>query len=403
MEPGRTEASGQGDVPRPRSRRIAIITGLVLVASLAACTGKGTGSQTASLSPTQEPTPSATPFDVVSAFVGKLANGLTADATVSGTVDVGAIHGTLEGSYTFGADGNYAFELTTIVRESRSVSRSIVVNGTTYSRADNGPWLEEAAATSGGSQTGGFEQLTAQLASVRDMGIVTFAGRQVHSLQAPGGLALPASSLGISNPDVHDPHASVGFYAQDDGTPAGMTLSMTWTQGSGSAAQDAKMVMDLAFANFGGAISVQAPDDVWKVYTSKQQHFTVAYPGDWLVKGEAVSVSFTAPDQSAYMWIGLGAESKQLDQKAWTNDVLAGATNEFGVRADARLPVTVAGVATTAYQFHFKSDGHPVFFMDAPLVRAGKGYELQWVSMPGYEQDDIARFQSFLASFSFTP
>jgi hypothetical protein len=357
----------------------------------------------ASLSPTPQPTASATPFDVVSAFVGKLAGGLTADATVSGTIDVGSAHGTLEGSYTFGTDGNYAYELTTIVGESRSVSRGVVVNGTTYSRNENGPWLQEAPAASGGAKAGGFEQVTSQISSVRDMGIVTFGGSQVHSLQAPGGLTVPASALGISDPNVHDPHASVGFYAYDDGTPAGMTLTISWTQGSGSTAQDAKMVMDLVFSNPGGAISVQAPADVWQVYTSKQQHFTVAYPGDWTAKGDAVSVSFTAPDQSGYLWIGLGAESKQLDQKAWTNDVVAGATNEFGVRADAKLPVTVAGVATTAYEFHFKSEGHPVFFMDAPLVRSGKGYELQSVSMAGYEADDVARFQTFLASFSFTP
>ena len=402
MEPGRTDASGQGGVPKPGSRRIAVVTGFLLVASLAACSGAGKGSSTASLSPTPQPTASATPFDVVSAFVSKLASGLTADATVSGTIDVGSVHGTLEGSYTFGTDGNYAYELTTIVGESRSVSRGTVVNGTTYSRSENGPWLQEAPAASGGAQTGGFQQVTAQIPSVRDMGIVTFGGSQVHSLQAPGGLTVPASALGISDPDVHDPRATVDFYAYDDGTPAGMTLTISWTQGSAGAAQDAKMVMDLVFNNPGGAISVQAPDDVWQVYTSKQQHFSVAYPGDWTAKGDAVSVSFTAPDDAAFMWIGLGVESKQIDQKTWAADVLSGATSEFGVRSDGKLAVVVGGVTTTAYEFHAKMNGQPAFFMDAPVVRAGKGYELQWVSMPGYEADDIARFQTFLASFSFT-
>ncbi|MDP9251012.1 MAG: hypothetical protein M3O78_06555, partial [Chloroflexota bacterium] len=323
MEPGRTEASGQGGVPKPGVRHIAFIAGLVLVACLTGCAAAGKGSHSTSLSPTQEPTPSATPFDVVSAFVGKLADGLSAEATVSGTIDVGSVHGTLGGSYTFGTDGNYAYEITTIVGESQSVSRGVVLNGTTYSRDANGPWLQEAPATSGGAQSGGFEQLTAQVSSVRDTGIVTFGGSQVHSLQAPGGLTVPASALGISDPNVHDPHASVDFFAFGDGTPAGMALTMTWTQGSAATAQDAKMVMDLAFTTFGSTIVVQPPNDVWQAYTSKQQHFTVAYPGDWQAKGDAVSVSFTAPDQSAYMWIGLGAESKQLDQKAWTNDVVA--------------------------------------------------------------------------------
>ena len=51
-----------------------------------------------------------------------------------------------------------------------------------------------------------------------------------------------------------------------------------------------------------------------------------------------------------------------------------------------------------------EAKGGPIHKLDVKLlVRAGKGYELQWVSMSGYEKDDIARFQTFLASFSFTP
>jgi len=399
MGPGRTGTSGQGRVPKPVSWHIACVMGLALVTSLAACGG---ASPVPSLSPTQEPSPSATPIDLVSVFVGRLANGLTASSTVSGTLDVGSIHGTLEGSYTFGTAGAYSYQITTIVGESRSISRGVTVNGTSWSRAENGPWLQDAAAASGSTGTNAFAQMTEHLPSLRDTGVVTLAGHQVHSLQAPGGLSVPASALGISDPDVHDPKASVSFYAQDDGTPAGMAFSMTWTQGSGDGAQDARMDMILAFTTFGTPITVQPPDDVWQVYSSKEQHFSVAYPGDWQADGNAVSVSFAAPDNSAGIWIGLGAESAALDQKTWAAAVLSGATQEFGVRSDASLPLVVAGVSTTAYEFHGKSNGQSVFFMDVPLTRDGEGYELQWIGIPGYEPADIGRFKTMLATFAFT-
>ena len=75
--------------------------------------------------------------------------------------------------------------------------------------------------------------------------------------------------------------------------------------------------------------------------------------------------------------------------------------------ANARPASTVpmispARFSTTAYEFHGKSNGQSVFFMDVPLTRDGEGYELQWIGIPGYEPTDIGRFKTMLATFAFT-
>lgn len=386
-------------IPHPGTRPGMVATLAMVALLLAAC---GAGGRQAATTPTSSaaPTASPTPPDVVSAFVGKLSNGLTADATLTGTIEVGQVNGTLAGTYVFGTNGDFSYQITTTIGGSQQVSRGVRVASTRYSRDGDGPWLTTAPSASASGEPGPAD-LFSHLAMLQDAGVVTHGGDRVHLLRAPGGLTVPPAALGLTDPSLVDPHATVDFYAQDDGTPAGMTVTATWSQGAAGATLAGKAVMDLTFSSVGYPITVTAPDDVWTQFESVPQHFTVDHPGAWGYKADAVSASFAAPDDSAGVWIGLGAEAKGLDQQTWNRAVLAGATKEFG-RSDGSLTVTVAGIATTAYEFHGTSNGQAVFFMDVPVVRSGKGYEIQWYSLPGYEQDDIATFKTVLATFAFT-
>jgi hypothetical protein len=283
MAPGRTSVSGQESVLKPGSRRLLLVGGLILATVMTACAAPGSATPSASTAPSEEPTPSSTPFDVVSAFVGELADGVLGRATISGTLEVGSIHATLGGSYAFGLDNATRYEVTTTIGDSRTISRTIAVAGTTYTQQGEGPWLVQEPGSGGGSS--GIEAAFAQIARLKDVGIVTWNGREVHSLQVPGGLTVPPAALGIADPSVQDPHAVVGFYALDDGTPAGMEMTMTWTQETGGAAVTGKMVMDVVFVHLGTAADIEPPEDVWQSYTSKTMNFSVAYPGRLVCRG----------------------------------------------------------------------------------------------------------------------
>jgi hypothetical protein len=401
MAPGRTSVSGQESVLKPGTRRSALVAGLILAASLTACAGPGNGSPSASASTSVEPTPSSTPFDVVSAFVGDLANGVLGQAAVSGTLDVGTVHATLGGTYAFGRNGAYQYEITTTIGGTRSISRGVTVNGTTYTMDGSGPWLRQVPEASDPGGGNPWDDMAGRLALLRDVGVVTWHGRPLHSLQVPGGLDVPAAALAM-DPSVASPHAVLGFYALDDGTPAGMEMTTTWTQGPPDAAVSGRMVMDLVFAHFGVAATVAAPEDVWQSYASKTLSFSVAYPGGWSADAsDAKSVSFNAPDESALLLIQLDQEDPQLDQASFEADVLSSVTGQFGVRSEADFPLVVAGVSVRAYEFHVSWDGDPTFIIVAPLVLDGRGYDLVSISMPGYEEDDRAGFQTFLATLAF--
>ena len=398
MGPEQQGESQVGCVPHG-PRRGPAATGLVLLALLlAACSGAGargaSPSPSASANPT--PSPSSTPVDVVSAFVGKTANGIRAQSSVSGTIDVGTVHGTIEGAYTFGADGSYEYELTTRIGDARSTSSGIVVNGETYAKDGAGPWLLKPAGQPGSSSAP--EGRWGDLGSLRDTGVVTRAGTQVHALRAPGGLEVPASALGISNPAMRNADGRIDFYALADGTPAGMTMTVTWQQGTAAAPTAGRIVMDFDFVPGTGSATVAPPDEVWKTFSSKRG-YAIAYPADWQPRQDKDGDYFDAPDTSTTLQVA--SMKTALSQRQWQADSAADITHWLNVRSDGAVAVSVAGIATQAVEYHGKLDGDPIFFVDVPLVHKGVGYDLYWFAIPGYEADDIAQLKTFLASFAF--
>jgi hypothetical protein len=108
-----------------------------------------------------------------------------------------------------------------------------------------------------------------------------------------------------------------------------------------------------------------------------------------------------APDESAVIVMGIDQEDPNLDQASFEADLLAGFTDHFGVRADAVVPLVVAGASIHAYEFHVTWDGDPTFVIFAPVVVDGKGYQIAALSMPGYEDDDRAAFRTFLNTVAF--
>jgi hypothetical protein len=209
--------------------------------------------------------------------------------------------------------------------------------------------------------------------------------------------------MGITDPTIIDPQATLELYAEDDGTLAAMTMTMTWTQATGaSTSLDARMVMDFAFTNVGGIVTVSAPSDVWQVFKSKRLPFTIAYPGDWEAPADPNGDVFRTADDSVEVWIYGSSVPNVKTQRDWIFMVAAGTTRQTGLRSDGGFAVNVGGVTTSAAEYHGTIDKQATFLVMVPVFHGGKGYEIQWYSTPGYETEDIAKLKTFLASFAFT-
>ncbi len=373
------------------------VAGLLLII-LASCGGASSTPPAAAASVK----PSPTPFDVAGAFVKKMTSGaFTARSTVTGTIDEGPVHGTLDGTYTF-SSGDYHYEINISVPGTRLTTHGTHIAGLTYKQEGSGPWLASTASP-GGPAPGDLASQLTKVTSVTDVGLETKAGRQLHHLRPPGGLTIPPSSMGITDPDVRDATATVEIYAQDDGTLGALTMTMTWTQATtGGASVDAKMVLDFAFTNVGDVVTVTAPADVWQVFTSRRLPYTMAYPTDWATPSDPDGDFFRTADDSTEVWVYAASVPKGTTQTDVVLQVTTGVARSLNLRSDGRFAVEVGGVATTAYEYHGTINKLPTFFVIVPLLHAGKGYEIQWYSMPGDETADRGTLKEFLASFAFT-
>jgi hypothetical protein len=277
------------------------------------------------------------------------------------------------------------------------------VAGLTYKQDGYGPWLQSLAGSTAGPAPADLGSVLTQIGAVQDVGIETVAGRRLHHLRPPGGVSIPPSAMGITDPKVVDPQATLELYAEDDGTLPAMTMTMTWIQATGATTTvAARMVMDFAFSNVGGVVTVTAPADVWQVFKSKRLPYTMAYPGDWATPPESDGDFFRTADDSAEVWIYASTVSKTMTQREWALDLATAVSRNLGLRSDGGFGVDVGGVTTSAAEYHGKIDQQATFFMVVPVLHGGKGYEIQWYSTPGYETIDIAKFKTFLASFGFT-
>ena len=377
------------------------LAGMILVA-LASCASGAATSKPSASSPSVGPSP--TPFDVAQAFIRKMTGGkFSAHSTVTGTVQVGTEQGTLDGTYAFAPTGDYHYEITISAPGTRQVTQGTSVAGLIYKQEGYGPWLQSPPGATGGPAPADIGRVLMGIAAVQDVGVEPKAGRQLHHLRPPGGLSIPPSAMGITDPTIIDPQATLELYAEDDGTLAAMTMTMTWTQVTGaSTSLDARMVMDFAFSNVGGIVTVSAPSDVWQVFTSKHYPYKVAYPGDWDAPTDSQADYFTASDDSAEMWIMSIPSPKGLTASQWASLSNADVVKQMGTRADGKFAVVISGLHATATEYHGKLNGRQTFRVVVPLMHGGRAYDLQWFAIPGYEQDDIAQLKQFLASFAFT-
>jgi hypothetical protein len=128
---------------------------------------------------------------------------------------------------------------------------TIDVGGNTYLRDNNGPWTKTADKADATTITGVVSKI-----GLTDKGTQSHFGQQLHRLDSTKGV--PPSLLFSDTTGITNPSVSLTFWAKDDGTPAGMTMTATYTQASSGSTDDVTMLLEISFDSLSG-VSINPP------------------------------------------------------------------------------------------------------------------------------------------------
>lgn len=364
---------------------------------------------TACGSPSPSATPSPTPvaIDVAETFADALLDpGFTATADISGSIAVGLTEGEISGSAELAGPDTFQ-ELTFALPGVDTTSAVLTVDGETYSRTGDGPWVRQATPSSDSTLQG---QFLALLADLRDEGVAEVDGRSLHHLVPSDEADLDAAAFGISDPTITDFTGMVDFYATPEGEPVVLRFTLTWTQ----ADQDAEMVLQYDL-NVRAEPQLAAPDEPWIAYTSSRFSYAIAYPEAWLANEFDATDEFRAYD-AFYSLTGTPGIDGEVQVYLYpseevspysASDWFAGAgeilTTTFGVEVEFTEPITVAGIASRYFSLHYVQDEVETFFQEAVIYTTTRAWDVDWYSDAGDEEADRAAFDQFLTTFTPNP
>jgi hypothetical protein len=149
-----------------------------------------------------------------------------AEGPVTGTITadtiLGARSGTVAGSFKVrGADS--AYSITAKLLGLTESADYVVVDGQAYSRSNGGQWTQTTA-------SGRMLQILVASLLLRDAGVETRFDRPLHHLTVDNVAAIDLTAFGIAPGSRENLTVGLSFWAQTDGTPAGMTIEASFDQ-----------------------------------------------------------------------------------------------------------------------------------------------------------------------------
>jgi hypothetical protein len=386
-----------------RMKDVPAILGAFLVAGVAACTGGASqppqspaGSASASAPPVGSASPSQG-VDVAAAFIERMALMRSGTLDVGGTFTFGPLGGDVSGEMAF-SGSNSRSSMTISLAGNDQVQESVRIGDESWTRTQPGPWLvDETPPTS--DTLGEFLKT---LLAVEDLGIETRGGRDLHHLGVPSGSEISPAAIGIDTELMKDPRVALDFYAGPDGTPVIMVFEVGWSQDAGGQDLPAEMTLDFAFAGLDDSLTIEPPDDVWQTYASDAAGYSMAHPGDWTVESKGGEDAYLI-DGQPYVYVYSQTLPRGMGTTGFHEELVRGYRRDFGTPADADEEVQLGGQPARRLVYHFTNDnGVDVALVDYLLVNGRTGYEviLATAAGPG-EEDDIALFETFVATFKF--
>jgi hypothetical protein len=347
--------------------------------------------------PTTAPSPTVAAVDVVPLFVKAMQSLGSGALSMDGSATVGNIKVTVTGTNAFDGPDSQG-KLTTTVGGVGTTVETIQVAGKAYSKTGDGPWLP-APTPKGNDLAKSLKNSGA--GSFTDKGTKTRDGKLVHELVASSGSAFDPSVFLGSATGVSNVAGTTSFYCLDDGTPAGATIALTWTQAAGGQTLDASMTFELGFSGLGTAQSIRAPEDVWQRFNADKRGYSIAYPSNYDHTTRQGYDYFIGPHESLYF-------ASRTDNEGYTLNVLAreeieSAKSTFYTKAVSNEDFKVAGVPARLLSGKGTNEtfGGKVVFYEAIFEKGKFAYVVAWISRLGNEAADLAVFKQAMATFQF--
>lgn len=395
-------------MPTHTTRRLAMMAvTVILTVGLASCGGAASPSASSSAdasdaAATTTASPTASPIDIAEAFATKVRGSLTFSAELSGYVRVGGVEGEMSGELQ--AVGGDVHNLTVITFPGLppQETETIAVDGKSYKRTAQGYWLQ----SEGGAGGSGTDPVSMALSNADDLEVVgteEHDGETLHRIESNDPPDITPETLNITDPSVTDFAAEVAFLAKDDGTPAGIVFTASWTQGPADAPVPAEF--ELRYMTVDRIGEIEAPDDPWALYRSAELGYQMAYPADWDVTFEPAAAEF--PESDLYF----GPVDGQVDVIRYTD--LGGAlanewfrasadflTTTFGTAPEVLATLSLAnGLEAQILAGHYTEGALTYFYQQGVVFGGDVAWDVYWYSSPGNEEEDQARFLQFVNSF----
>jgi hypothetical protein len=181
-----------------------------------------------------------------------------AQGPVVGSIGVTTIFGPTSGSITGTFEvkgGDSAISITSKILGIANTNDSIVVGDSAYSRTNGGQWTTAPAS---GKTLQGFVGSGIVLA---DEGVQTKFGQELHQLTVANLAGVDLSAFGITaGPGQENLTVSgLSFWAEDDGTPAGLSIQASLDQQIFGTPSHETVTLDISIDTLSG-VSITAPE-----------------------------------------------------------------------------------------------------------------------------------------------
>lgn len=389
--------------------RTTTIAGILMAAAIvASCTVAGAPpsaerpTPTAPAAPTASPTPAPTPIPLDVLFLQRLPKTGSVGGTIAGSVTAGSQTMPIEGAFAFDDEDSQTVVVIGTGKDSTTVEQ-VTVAGRSYTRTANGPWLEQAAGKGrpgGGSPTSGagsgLPSLLKALSALKTDGDVVRNGERLTRLVMPTTGVDPAT-LGFLPAGVRPSDFELAFLAKQDGTFAGITMSVRWSQVG--AAGTTAMSMDIEFLVTSSPLEqrIERPEDVWVVTRPPGTTYSFAIPEAWEITPTSDGLSLNGPGADT-IFIYSNAVPVSVTLKLWAGESEQ-MIKESGGRVTGNRKSTVAGVPAQLIFYDGIFDGVQVIGIDAAFVAAGQGYDIVFTTESGDAESQRVFSEQFLATF----